>query len=118
VLARVGLVFVDDLAAVDLVFEHRVKRATAERLAAPAAARCADPALTGDAVGLEFLLQQSHRAERHIAPEDIANRLGLALDDDQLSVADRVAERRHPAHPHPLLFRGGDLVADVPATGL
>ena len=38
--------------------------------------------------------------------------LRLALDDDQLSLAHRVAERRHAAHPHPLSLRGGDLVAD------
>ena len=29
-----------------------------------------------------------------------------------------VTERRHPAHPHPLLFRGGDLVADTLADHL
>ena len=35
------------------------------------------------------------------------------LNDDQLAVLDRVAERRHTAHPHPLLLRSGDLVADA-----
>jgi hypothetical protein len=69
VLAGIALVLVDDLAAIDPVAQDQVERAPAEPLAAPASARHAGPDLAGDAVGFEFLLQQSHRAERHIAAE-------------------------------------------------
>jgi hypothetical protein len=44
--------------------------------------------------------------------EDGAHGFRLTVDDDESAVPSLVAERRHPAHPHPLLFRGGDLVAD------
>src|SRR6185312_9043272 len=38
--------------------------------------------------------------------------LSLSLVDDELAVFDVIAERGQPAHPHPLPFGGGDLVAD------
>src|SRR6266851_5538366 len=118
VLARVGLVLVYDLAAIDPVLQYQVERAAADRLAAPAPARSAGPALAGDAVGFELRLQESHRADYGIAAEDVTHHLGLALDDDQLSVHDRVAERRHAAHPHAFLLRSGNLVADALARDL
>jgi len=37
----------------------------------------------------------------------------LTLDREKPAVLRPVAERRHAAHPHPFLFRGGDLVADA-----
>src|ERR1700693_5274435 len=36
----------------------------------------------------------------------------------ELAVPPLVSERRHPAHPHALLLRGGDLVADALAGDL
>jgi len=33
-------------------------------------------------------------------------------------VVDPIPKRRHAAHPHPLLFRGGDLIADALADDL
>ena len=38
--------------------------------------------------------------------------MSLLLIDDQLPILDVVAERRQAAHPHALLLRRGDLVAD------
>jgi hypothetical protein len=43
----------------------------------------------------------------------VAHDFRLTVDDDEPAVASLIAKRRHPAHPHPLLFRGGDLVADA-----
>jgi tetratricopeptide (TPR) repeat protein len=37
---------------------------------------------------------------------------------EALAVLDPIPERWHPAHPHPLLFRGGNLVADALADDL
>src|SRR5215467_1555465 len=53
-----------------------------------------------------------------IAAEDRANGFRLAVDDDELAVLYPIPERRHAAHPHPLLFRRGDLVADALADDL
>src|SRR5205807_2772153 len=58
VLAGIALVLVDDLAAVDPVLQYQVERAAGERLAAPAPARSAGPALAGNAVGFELRLQE------------------------------------------------------------
>ena len=41
------------------------------------------------------------------------HRLGFAVDDDELAVANLVTERRHAAHPQSLLLRSRDLVADT-----
>src|SRR6476620_9905891 len=71
-----------------------------------------------DAPGLQLVLQQPDRAEFGIAAKDEAHDFRLAVDDDELAVLRLITERRHPAHPHPLLFRGGDLVADALADDL
>src|SRR6202007_2606215 len=41
-----------------------------------------------------------------------------AVDNDELAALHPITERRHTAHPHPLLFRGGDLVTDALANDL
>jgi hypothetical protein len=43
----------------------------------------------------------------------MAHGFRLTVHDDEPVVPNLIAERRHAAHPHPLLFRGGDLVADA-----
>ncbi len=113
VFGGIGLLLVDDLAAVDPVLQHQIEGAAGERLPAPAAARGARPLLAPDARRLELLLEQPDGAERRITPEDVPHRLGLGGNDDELAIAHRVAERRHAAHPHPLLLRCRDLVADA-----
>src|SRR3984893_9642553 len=106
------LVLMDDLAPIDPVLQHPIQRAPDNRLAAHAWAGGARPPLAADAVSFELLLQQTHRAQRGVAPEDMPHGLSLALDHDQLVIVGSVAERWHSAHPHPLLLRRGDLVAD------
>src|SRR3954453_14111192 len=100
-----------DLAAIQPVLQYQVERAATDRLSAPATARGAGPALSGNAAGGGGLLQQPNRAELGIAAKYVSHALRLGLDDDQFPVLDGVAERRHPAHPHPLLLRGAALVA-------
>ena len=41
-----------------------------------------------------------------------------ALDSDELALLHPIPERRYPAHPHPLLLVGGDLVANALADDL
>ena len=112
-LAAIGLILVGDVAAIEAVPQDQVERAAADRLATPAPARSADPALAGDTAREEFLLQQPHRAELGIAAENAPHLFRLGLDDDELAVLDGVTERRHTAHPHPLFLRSGDFVADA-----
>jgi hypothetical protein len=67
---------------------------------------------------VEFGLEQRDRAHFRIAPEDQPDGRRLRLIDDQLAVLDVVAERHVAAHPHALLLRRGDLVADALAGDL
>src|SRR5438034_6602352 len=113
VFAKIGLFPVNDLAAINAVLQHQVERTTGEWLPTRDAARGACPQFAPDAPGLQFVLHQPDRAEFGVAPKDEARNFRLAVDDDELAVLRLVTERRHPAHPHPLLFRGGNLVADA-----
>src|SRR5712672_402285 len=118
VLARIGLLVVNDLAPINAVLQHQVERTAGERLPTRDAARGAGPQLALDAPRFQLVLQQPDRAEFGIAAKDEAHDFRLAVDDDELAVLRLITERRHPAHPHPLLFRGGDLVADALADDL
>src|SRR5271156_3000261 len=64
-----------------------------------------------EAVGL--LLDSAHAAELTVEREDAAYGLGLGRVDDERALARVVAQRHIAAHPHALLLRGGDLVADA-----
>src|SRR5207237_4258072 len=68
------------------------------------------------AVGL--LLDPAHTAELTIESEDAAHRVGLGRVDDEGALARVIAERHIATHPHALLFRRGDLVADALAGDL
>src|SRR3954453_12647631 len=93
VLTRMGLLLVNDLAAIDPVLQHQIERAAGEWLAAAQATRCARPQPALDAAGVELLLQQPDRAELGIAAKDEAHGLRLTFDDDQLAVLCPVPER-------------------------
>src|SRR5215471_19651953 len=99
-----GLSLVNDLAAIDVVPQHQVERPAGEWLAADHLTRSTRPRLAFASLGFELFLQQPHRAEFGIAAKDRAHEFGLTVDDDQLAVPPAIPERRHPTHPHPLLF--------------
>src|ERR1700752_3302729 len=113
-----GLSLVSDLAEIGAVPQHQVERPAREWLFADQATRSAGPRLAFPAVGFELRLQQPNRAEFGMAAKDRAHDFRLAVDDDELAVLHSIPKRRYPAHPHPLLFRGGDLVADALADDL
>ena len=113
-----GLTLVNDLAEIGAVLQYQVERTAREWLAADVAARSTRPRLALDALRFKLLLQQPHRAEFGIAAEDRAHDFRFAADDAEPVVLDLIPERGHAAHPHPLLFRGGDLVADALADDL
>src|SRR6266478_8485549 len=100
-LAGIGFPLVHGFPDVDPVVDHPVEIALVDRLAA---------------LGSNALLGQNrnelgHRTDAGELLEDCAYRAGLGLVDDQLAVADVVAERRPSAHPDALLTRGRELVA-------
>src|ERR1700756_969637 len=113
-----GLPLMNDLAKIGTSLQHQVERATRKWLAANRATGSARPRFALDAAGVEFLLHQPDRAEFGIAAEDRAHDLRLAVDDAEFAVLYPVPQGWHPAHPHPLPFRGGDLVADALANDL
>src|ERR1700757_1303440 len=108
----------NDLAEIGAFLQHQVERAARKWLAADEATGSARPRFALDAAGVELLLHQPNRAEFGIAAEDRAHDLRLAVDDNELAILYPIAERRDAAHPHPLLLRGGDLVADALANDL
>ena len=118
VFAGIGLLIVNNLTQIDAVLQHQVERAAREWLATRDAARGARPQFDLNAPGVELVLQQPDRAEFDIAAKNEAHGFRFAVDDDELAVLRLIAERRHPAHPHPLLLRGGDLIADPLADDL
>src|SRR5215467_4750083 len=99
-----GLSVVNDFAEISAVLQDQVERTARERLAADDPTRSARPRLAVDPAGIEIILQQRHRTEFGIAAKDRANGFRLAVDDDELAAIYPIPERRHPAHPHPLLL--------------
>src|SRR5580692_12075670 len=63
-LSRIVLVLVDDLAVIDPVLQHQIKRAACDRLAAPAPAGGAGPLLADNSLELQLVPEQTHRAQR------------------------------------------------------
>src|SRR6202035_781607 len=118
VFATIELSLVNDLAEIGVVLQHQVECAARERLSGHEAPGSARPRLTFDPARFELRLQQADRTEFGIAAENQANGIRLAIDHDELVVPHSIPERRYAAHPHPLLFRGGDLVADALADDL
>src|SRR3546814_14019770 len=63
----------------------------------------------------QHIHQLPNIAELEIALEDRADSLGFGFIDDELSVADVIAERHRATHPHALLLGRSDLVANARA---
>ena len=77
VLAGVALVLVDDLAAIDPVLQHQIESTARERLAAIGTAIRCLAGLADDPLRIQLLLEQPDRPQLAVAPEDVADRLGL-----------------------------------------
>src|SRR5208283_3250600 len=103
---------VDDLAPENSVLQLEVKGAARKPLAAIGAPIRRRATFADDARSGEIIPEGAHRSEFKIAPKDVAHSRRFRFVDDEFAFLDVVAERRLPAHPHALLFRRGDLVAD------
>src|SRR5262249_44893182 len=60
---------------------------------------------------IEILRQRADRAKLEIAGKDLANRLRLGCDHNDLLVHRRIAERHRAADPNAFALGGSDLVA-------
>ena len=118
VLAGVGFALVSDFAPIDPVLQHQIECPAGEMLAAGQPSAGSFTALAHNTQSVEFGPEQRDRAQFRIAPEDQPDGRGLRLIHDQFAVLDVVAERHVPAHPHALLLRRRDLVADALADDL
>jgi hypothetical protein len=76
------------------------------------------PRLGGDAIQRQVGGNLGGRADGQHFLEDAPHHRRLGVVDDQQTVLDVEAERRHAPHPHPLALAGGDLVADALAGDL
>src|SRR3984957_19760407 len=89
-----------------------------ERSAAGRAATAVEADRKPKALSVETLLETHHASRLEIAAKQGPHDCCMIIDDAQGAVLDPVAQRNHATHPHPLLFRGGDLVPDSLARDL
>ena len=116
-LARISNALVSDLAPIDPVLQHQVEGAAGE-MWPPASRPPAPSRRLLHTQSIEFGPEQRDRAQFRIASKDQPDGLGLSLIHGQLAVLDIIAERDVAAHPHALLLRRRDLVADALAGDL
>src|SRR5438128_122977 len=67
----------------------------------------------GPAAPIDLAFETTYTTKFAIQRKDLPHPRSLRFVDDQTLLVRDVADRRDPAHPHPLAFRGGDLVADA-----
>jgi hypothetical protein len=118
VLAGVGFALVNNVAPIELVLQHQVECPAGEMLAAGQPSAGSFTALGHNTQSIEFGPEQRDRAKLGVALEDHPDSRRLGFADDQLPFPDVVAERHIAAHPHALLLRRGDLVANALARDL
>src|SRR4051812_29135127 len=107
-----------NLAAVNAVLKHQIKRTTGEFLTTVVGAVQSSPLLALNSGACKVGLEVTNRFERKIPPVDIDDGSGLLFVDHELAVFHVVPERGHTAHPHALLLGGGDFVPHALADDL
>src|SRR3984893_16291836 len=117
-LAGIELTFVRNLSGVNWVREQCVEMTAREGFAAALGAIRCRAAFRPKPETVGLLLDPAHAAELPIESEDAAHTVGLGRVDHERALARVIAQRDIAAHPHALLLRGGDLVADAFAGGL
>src|SRR4029077_1431096 len=111
-LSRVELALVRNLTDVDRVRQQSVDVPAREGSAAALDAVSRRAALRAEPQAVGLLFDPAHTAEFTIKGEDALHDLGLGRVNDEGRLSRVVAEAHNTAHPHALLLRGGDLVAD------
>ena len=111
------LMLVADAAGIDRVGQDGMDGAMGEDGAAPTHTAFEGAALRADATVLGFPGNRGEAFVFVVEREDRADVLRLAGVDHQAALIvlafDVITQRGHPAHPHPLLLRRRDLVANA-----
>lgn len=110
-LALVSLSSVVDLTNVDRVGEDLVELAASERHTAELPTGDSGADWDADALFDQFLCKQADIADGAIAPEYIADQVGMLLDDRQGSPIGPIAQWRVTAHPHAFGLGGREVGA-------
>src|SRR5207302_9394686 len=112
-LSGMELTLVSYVAGVNWVREQCVEMTAREGFAAALGAIHPRAAFRPKPETVGLLLDPAHAAELTIESEDAAHGLGLGRVDDERALVGVIAKRDIAAHPHALLLRRGDLVADA-----
>src|ERR1017187_4571655 len=112
VLPWMAFLLVTDFAEVDRVRQHLVQSPARKLAASRSHTVFRHPDFGDDLAALQIVSQEPDGTEFEISLIDVFHRRGFSRVDHQLVIADVIAHRRHPAHPHSLALGGGDLVTD------
>src|SRR5438067_11106089 len=111
--SRMASALVRDLADVDGVAQNAIQMAPTEWAAADCVGSASAARGRSPAAPINLAFETTYTAECAIQRKDLPHPRSLHFVDDQTLLVRNVADRRDPAHPHSLAFRGGDLVADA-----
>src|ERR1019366_4718370 len=112
VLPRMAFLLVADFAEGNRVRQQPVQSPAGKMAASRSHAVFRHPDFGDDLAALQIAPQEPDGTEFEISLIDVFHRRGFGPIDHQLVIADVIAQRRHPAHPHSLALGGGDLVTD------
>src|SRR5208337_2497663 len=112
VLSWMAFFLVTDFAEVNRVRQHLVKSPARKLLASRSHAVLRHPDFGDDLAALQIAAQEPDGTEFEISLIYVFHRRGFGPIDYQPALADVIAQRRHPAHPHSLALGGGDLVTN------
>src|SRR5271170_468955 len=112
VLPWMAYLLVTNFAQVNRVRQQLVQSAARKLPASRAHAVYRHPDFGDDLATLQIAFKEPDGTEFEISLIDVFHRRGFGPIDYQPAIADLVAERWHPAHPHSLALGGGDLVTD------
>jgi hypothetical protein len=109
----VELASVPGLSDINRIAEQVVKGSSGENRAASTPPIGSDPLLAPIAIRLEVVVEIEDGSEPKILIEDVPDLFRFCFVDMELSILVVIAKRDNAAHPHALLLRGRDLVANA-----
>src|SRR5262249_22300028 len=90
----IGVALVGDLAAINAVLQHEMEGTARKLLPAATGTVSIDPPLALDSRFFQFGLEDAHRSQFYIAPEDMQDSASFVGVDLELSALHVVAKRR------------------------
>src|SRR5690349_12567707 len=111
-LTRISLSMMADLANVNGIRQELVEVPAGKTAPSSMPARSVESRLGYDAPAIEFVTQRPDGSQCLVKVEYLPDRSRFHLVDDEPLILDVIAKGRQSAHPHTLLLRSRDLVAD------